>query len=431
MTFGFELIAAVIFSIIDIYVIYRLLSNKLTFRFSKDKIVPIYIGTYILYVLMQVLITLFASYPVKVPLMLLFYFSLFLIHSDALHKRVLWVAASMLILAVCEVAVMPFTLLITDTEFEHMIQTKSSYCVGVCLSRTLFFIVVNFFFCRKHNKRQILSSFTKEVFCIILIDFIYFSLISGLFYYDAVFLDIDTAITLSVFVLVLMSILSIYLLQKVMRKSDEIMNTNLRLQQAEMEHKLTSDMTAVVEDLRSLRHDMNNHMSILQGLLSVKAYEDVEAYLTSITQELSVANSFYFPENKVLSVLLNSKISKASELGITFDTEIQTSTTPFSNRDLCTLIGNIIENAIEASSNHQNPYIYFTMYQEHHQLHIQCDNTYTVTPILENGRLITTKENKATHGIGTQNICSVVETYHGTVEFTFDEQFHVAISIPI
>ena len=43
---------------------------------------------------------------------------------------------------------------------------------------------------------------------------------------------------------------------------------------------------------------MNNHMSILQGLLSVKAYDDMEAYLASITQELSFANNFYFPESQ-------------------------------------------------------------------------------------------------------------------------------------
>ena len=99
------------------------------------------------------------------------------------------------------------------------------------------------------------------------------------------------------------------------------MNTTLKLQQAEMEHKLTSDMTTVVENLRSLRHDMNNHMSILQGLLSI---------------------------------LLNSKISKASQLGIKFETEILTSETPFSERDLCAVIDNVIENAIEASSVHFN-----------------------------------------------------------------------------
>ena len=155
------------------------------------------------------------------------------------------------------------------------------------------------------------------------------------------------------------------------------------------------------------------------------------AYLNSLTQELSVANNFYFPENKVLSVLLNSKISKATQLGITFETEILTSETPFSERDLCAVIGNILENAIEASSKHTEPYIYFTMYQDKQQLYIQCENTYTTAPVFENGRPLTTKEDKTTHGIGTQNICSIVEAYQGTARFSVDERFHVNISIPL
>lgn len=209
------------------------------------------------------------------------------------------------------------------------------------------------------------------------------------------------------------------------------MNTTLKLQQAEMEHKLASDMTSVVEHLRSLRHDMNNHMSILQGLLSVGAYDDMAAYLNSLTQELSVANNFYFPENKVLSVLLNSKISKSTQLGIKFETEILTSETPFSERDLCAVIGNVLENAIEASSKHSQPSIYFKMYQDKKQLHIQCDNTFTTAPVFEDGRLLTTKEDKTAHGIGTQNICSIVEAYQGTSRFTVDERFHVVICIPV
>lgn len=130
-------------------------------------------------------------------------------------------------------------------------------------------------------------------------------------------------------------------------------------------------------------------------------------------------------------MLLNSKISKASQLGIEFETEILTSKTPFSERDLCAVIGNVLENAIEASSRHPKPYIYFTMYREGKQLHIQCDNTFVTAPVFENGRLLTTKEDKTTHGIGTQNICSIVETYHGTAAFSVDEKFHAAISIPV
>ena len=417
MTFGFQLILAALFGAVDIYCVCRLLNYSLTFRFPEKKLVPIFTGIYVLYVLMQILTGTFSSYPVKPALLLLCSILLFFLYSDAFYKKIFWIFFIMLIL---------YHISPGDVS-----QAISSRFMWMILSRILLFLPAVWLTRPKYRKEKIFQGFYKEISAILFIDGIYLALLINLFRHDNKSLTTETTIALSVFVLILISALSIYLLQKVTGKSEEIMNNTLKLKQAEMEHKLTSDMASVVENLRSLRHDMNNHMSILQGFLSVGAYEEMETYLASLTQELSVANSFYFPENKVLSVLLNSKISKASQLGIEFETEILTSKTPFSERDLCAVIGNVLENAIEASSRHPKPYIYFTMYREGKQLHIQCDNTFVTAPVFENGRLLTTKEDKTTHGIGTQNICSIVETYHGTAAFSVDELFHAAISIPV
>ena len=208
------------------------------------------------------------------------------------------------------------------------------------------------------------------------------------------------------------------------------MLTNLKMQQIEMEHKQNEDMAIVVNDLRSLRHDMNNHMSVLQGLLSMQEYDDAKNYLSTITEELAVANSFIFTDNKVLSVMLNNKISKAHQLGITFDTELLTSATPFSDSDLCAVVGNILENAIEASSKHEDPYIHFMMKKTDKQFVIECQNNYVVAPVFEKGNLVTTKSDKSYHGIGTKTIRSIVDSYHGITTFTVDDLFCVKIVVP-
>lgn len=431
MTLEFKIISTIIYNMIDIYLCYRLLNHTLTLRFPKKWILPVYFAIYGIYTGLHIAQETLSSNLFKLSATVFLYAALVLIHSGSLGKRFLWVAGTYLSLALCELIAIPITCFFTHTPFEEIPVTPLPNCIGMTISQILFFLFQTILIRSQYEKKKLFEGFSKEIAVIVLIDFIYLMIIANLFYYNAMVLDVDTAIILSIFVLVLISALSIYLLQKVVKKSEEIMNTNLRLQQAEMEQKLTSDISSVVEDLRSLRHDMNNHMSVLQGLLSVKAYDEVDTYLNSITQELTVANSFYFPENKVLSVLVNSKISKASQLGIPFETDIRTSKTPFSERDLCTLIGNILENAIEAATGHQDPYIYFAMYQNKNQLHIQCDNTYIIEPIFENGKLLTTKENKTTHGIGTQNIRSVAEAYEGTVQFFVDDQFHVEVSIPL
>ena len=160
-------------------------------------------------------------------------------------------------------------------------------------------------------------------------------------------------------------------------------------------------------------------------------YDDAKNYLSTITEELAVANSFIFTDNKVLSVMLNNKISKAHQFGITFDTELLTSTTPFSDSDLCAVVGNILENAFEASSKHKDPYIHFMIKKTDNQFVIECQNNYVVAPVFEKGNLVTTKSDKSYHGIGTKTIRSIVDSYHGITTFTVDDLFCVKIVIPI
>lgn len=414
--------------IIDIYVYYAILCNKTTYRFSRRYIPLSALISYIVLITLSTITEVVPQLPLKLPLYILFFLTIFISFKGNAYKKALWISVTFFTIVVGELISLVIVLPITGTKFTDTLSSPWIQVAGTVISRILLLVYLRIIL---RTKKTISASFSKDFFLIILIDVIYALILISLFYFDAVFLTIDVAITLSFSVMIIISILALYLLRKITKKSAEIMTTNLRLQQIEMEHKQNQDMALVVEDLRALRHDMNNHMGVLQGLLSMNEYEDAKDYLSTITRELSVANSFVFIDNKILSVLINNKISKARQLGITFEPEILVSSTPFSDSDLCALLGNILENAIEASSNHENPYIGFSMRKEKQALLIQCDNTFTIAPIFEEGSLVTTKENKSYHGIGTKTIRSIVESYDGTLEFTVDDLFHVNISIPL
>ena len=98
MTFGFQLILAALFGAVDIYCVCRLLNYSLTFRFPEKKLVPIFTGIYVLYVLMQILTGTFSSYPVKPALLLFCSILLFFLYSDAFYKKIFWIFFVMLIL---------------------------------------------------------------------------------------------------------------------------------------------------------------------------------------------------------------------------------------------------------------------------------------------------------------------------------------------
>ena len=416
------------FNIVDFLAYYVLLSHKLTSRFSKKTQLIAYCITYLLWFSAELSTKIFPNIPLKLLFLLLFFFALLTLYKDNLYKKVLWIICTFFIIFLGEIITIPIALLITGSSLQNIAENSGTQVLGLILSRLLIFLII--FFLIRSSKR-ISNYFTKEYFSIILVDVLYTLSISTFFYFNNLYLSTDIAITLSIFVMLLISCLALYLLKKITKKSEEIMLTNLKMQQTEMEHKQNEDMTIVVNDLRSLRHDMNNHMSVLQGLLAMQEYDDAKNYLSTITEELAVANSFIFTDNKVLSVMLNNKISKAHQFGITFDTELLTSTTPFSDSDLCAVVGNILENAFEASSKHKDPYIHFMIKKTDNQFVIECQNNYVVAPVFEKGNLVTTKSDKSYHGIGTKTIRSIVDSYHGITTFTVDDLFCVKIVIPI
>lgn len=187
MTFEFELIAAVLFGIVDIYCIYRLLNHKLTFRFSREKLVPVYAGVYILYILMQILMGIFSSYPVKLPLLLLFYSSFFIIYSDAFHIKLFWLFCAILALSLCELVSSPIVMLITHTPLGDISQTKSAFCVGMALSRIMLFFLIVYLTHSANSEKKIFQGFSKEIFAIIFIDGIYMTLTLNFFYYNTIY----------------------------------------------------------------------------------------------------------------------------------------------------------------------------------------------------------------------------------------------------
>ena len=158
-----------------------------------------------------------------------------------------------------------------------------------------------------------------------------------------------------------MSLISVFIMYKVTKKTRELAEQRLQLQQQEMEYQLTESLEDVTSNLRNLRHDMNNHFGILQGLLNLKEYDEASSYLATIMNDLKVANQFTFVDHKLLSVLINSKINKASSLNIPMETEILTNEFPMDDRDLISLVGNILENAIEAAAQCEEPSIHFSI----------------------------------------------------------------------
>ena len=134
----------------------------------------------------------------------------------------------------------------------------------------------------------------------------------------------------------------------------------------------------------------------------------------------------------VVDVIISSKVEKMRNKGISWDINAEfpknTNIQPY---DLCTILSNLLDNAVEAVERTGKPgNISLTIRKINYFLMIQITNSCAG----ENGSFDvlpkTTKEDKAMHGWGLQNVQETVQKYGGTLKFKQEEnQFVVDVMI--
>ncbi|MDO5521982.1 MAG: ATP-binding protein [bacterium] len=315
------------------------------------------------------------------------------------------------------------------TPFHLVIQNTAVSQICTIFSKLLAFGIISETNLRTENLDM---PYHKELSFIMFCNIALFFMLLFLFRSDFTYMQINsTPLIVLSFGLLFMSIVATTLIIKIAKRSKQEMNYQLRVQQLEMQTSTNQDMAQLVYKLRSFRHDMNNHFSLMVGLLKEHEYEQLDHYLSGIIEETSDVNNYIFLENKALTVIINNKLAKAAMHNVKFKPIIEVQTLPISDLDICALLGNILDNAIEAASKvKDNAYLTLKLSKKGSFYCIQCINSFKTTPIEKNGRFLTTKNNQNIHGLGIENIKSIVTEYDGDLNIYYDEEFHVQVYLP-
>ncbi len=286
---------------------------------------------------------------------------------------------------------------------------------------------------RKTKKKSFIQfTFTFEIACIIVFDFIFLILGLLIIRWNKVFIEnahIYFAIMLAI--LFTISFVFIIVILKLIKRRNEELELKSRIQTMELEKKYNARIQEMEQRLRVLRHDMNNHMNVMKGLLYLEEYDELKKYFNEIDQELEMANNVLVLEEKALSVLLNEKVRKAREAEIALELEVSKEKINMPVAELCALTGNLLDNAIEAVEKvNEQKYIYFSLAVYEDKIEMFCRNPYKGAIIgKEGGGFLTTKEDKEQHGWGTKQIREIVEKNNGKLEISYDSEFCVHITI--
>lgn len=185
--------------------------------------------------------------------------------------------------------------------------------------------------------------------------------------------------------------------------------------------------------MRGWRHDYRNHIQMMKVLAANGDLDGIKAYLDKLDTDLNTVDTVIKTGNAMADAILNSKISLAQSRNISVHVDANIPVElKMSELDLCCIIGNLFDNAIEASlalpENQRLIRVYMDM--KGTQLYISFTN-FTATKKLEKyGKRFASTKGEG-HGLGLVRIDSIVEKLDGYLSRNSEDgAFTTEILIP-
>ncbi|MBO8437051.1 MAG: GHKL domain-containing protein [Spirochaetes bacterium] len=174
------------------------------------------------------------------------------------------------------------------------------------------------------------------------------------------------------------------------------------------------------QEIRKLKHDLMNHLTVIATYLDLGENDKAVDYLKELGTRFSELTKQY-TQNTLINAILNSKQQKASTQGLAIEIKADVeSKLNLDETDLCTLIANSLDNAIEA--NPPDKKIQLELLQDEDRLLFSVTNRYEKKIRMEaDGSFITSKDDSKNHGLGIKNIKEAVERMGGKIEITTND----------
>ena len=169
--------------------------------------------------------------------------------------------------------------------------------------------------------------------------------------------------------------------------------------------------------IRALRHDMKNHILALQMLLQKKDWEEACRYVDAMQDFMANPSEYSTTGNESVDSLLNYKLQRANEILEMVEARVSIPEKLILHTfDLNVVLGNLLDNAIEAAGRTEEKRLKVMIKLEKGVLFINIRNSCQGIADGKPQRLETTKEDASNHGIGLGNVRRIVEKYQGEME---------------
>ncbi len=216
-----------------------------------------------------------------------------------------------------------------------------------------------------------------------------------------------------------------------------------KIQAQQVQNSMSVQLTQAVREIDALRssqalasryrHDLRHHLQYVSACIENGQETQAQQYISGICQEIEAQRVERFCENEAVNLILSAFVGRARKAGLTMQVKGSLSAfTLASDSDLCVLLSNALENALNAcqplAAAGEDCVIDVQFYERAKKFFFQLTNPCRPEEVhLAKGVPVTDKPG---HGLGVQSICSIVAKYGGVCDFSLQgKRFTLRLSL--
>ncbi|MBK1813341.1 GHKL domain-containing protein [Clostridium sp. YIM B02505] len=196
-----------------------------------------------------------------------------------------------------------------------------------------------------------------------------------------------------------------------------------------------NEIENIYKQMRGWRHDYHNHIQTMKAHLVLEKYSEMEKYLNDLDKDLVNVDTILKTGNVMVDAILNSKLSLAVSYEININAKAAVpKKLKISDIDLSVIIGNLMDNAMEAAlkiNRIEERFIRVYIREMKQQLYISITNS-VEGETGRSGLVYLSTKIGSNHGFGLKRVDSIVAKYNGFINRQSEEGvFATEIILPL
>jgi len=178
------------------------------------------------------------------------------------------------------------------------------------------------------------------------------------------------------------------------------------------------------KDYKILIHDIKRHLQAIQEMAAETGQDKIQQYTSALCGEFGLNDVITYSGNKYVDVIINRYAHDCKTKGFSLETDVRGVSLDFmDDMDITALLDNLLENAVEAVAQAREKQIILSFYEQNdNYVVLKAQNSCDQPPRMKNGKILSSKKDGQTHGIGLKSIRRIAAKYHGDVDWRYYEE---------